>query len=106
MFVRTCICNISLSAVEKNKYTDVHTHTQVRAVSPPLTCLAEIDLPLCPRPVVIMGLSDRPAMIAQGKWDRGGSRRMMEKSFLSPMERSIILTLRGREESCFGLFPK
>ena len=44
-----------------------------------------------------MGLSDRPAMIAQGKWDGGGSRRMMEKSFLSPMERSIILTLRKTE---------
>lgn len=44
-----------------------------------------------------MGLSDRPAMIAQGKWDGGGSRRMMEKSFLSPMERSIILTLGERE---------
>lgn len=44
-----------------------------------------------------MGLSDRPAMIAQGKWDGGGSRRMMEKSFLSPMERSIILILRERE---------
>lgn len=43
-----------------------------------------------------MGLSDRPAMIAQGKWDGGGSRRMMEKSFLSLMERSIILTERER----------
>lgn len=57
-----------------------------------------------------MGLSDRPAMIAQGKWDGGGSRRMMEKSFLSPMERSIILTLRERgrgrekERGEFGLF--
>ncbi|TNN63573.1 hypothetical protein EYF80_026225 [Liparis tanakae] len=59
------------------------------------------------RPVVITGLSDRPAMIAQGKWDRGGSRRMMEKSFLSPMERSIILTEEGeRNECCFGLFPR
>lgn len=87
------IGNIYISAVEKAGYTDVHTHTRTVLHLLPL---AEIDLPLCPRPVVIMGLSDRPAMIAQGKWDGGGSRRMMEKSFLSPMEKSIILTLRER----------
>lgn len=72
------------------------------------TSLAEIDLPLCPRPVVIMGLSDIPAMIAQGKWGGGGSRHMMEKSFLSPMERSIIFTQEKRErgESWFwGFIP-
>lgn len=44
-----------------------------------------------------MGLSDIPAMIAQGKWGGGGSRHMMEKSFLSPMERSIIFTQEKRE---------
>lgn len=71
--------------------SDVHTRTQHH------TSFTEIDLPLCPRPVVIMGLSDRPAMIAQGKWDRGGSRRMMEESFLSPMERSVILTEEEKE---------
>lgn len=77
----------------QKKNTQMNTHT----VPPPPPSLAEIDLPLCPRPVVIMGLSDRPAMIAQGKWDGGGSRRMMEKSFLSTMERSIILILREKE---------
>ena len=76
----------------KNKEIKAPTGTHTHAL-----LLAEIDLPLCPKPVVIMGLSDRPAMIAQGKWDRGGSRRMMEKSFLSSMERSIMLTLRERE---------
>lgn len=79
-----------------NTHTFIHTHIHNTVIPPPAS-LAEIDLPLCPRPAVIMGLSDRPAMIAQGKWDGGGSRRMMEKSFLSPMERSIILTLRERE---------
>lgn len=99
-----CITNIILSAVEKKKKIHrcarPYTHSQRALPSLPL---AEIDLPLCPRPVVIMGLSDRPAMIAQGKWDRGGSRRMMEKSFLSPMERSIILTQRGGERERGGL---
>lgn len=37
-------------------------------------------------------------MIAQGMWDRGGRKRMMEKSFLSPIERSIILIPRERGE--------
>lgn len=87
--------------------TDCTVHRRGALLSPSLT---KIDLPLGPRPVVITGLSDRPAMIAQGKWDGGGSRRMMEKSFLSPMERSIISAprvrekKRGREKSCFGRF--
>lgn len=53
--------------------------------------LAAIDLALCRGPVVIAALSDRPAMISRGKWGGGGGGRMMEKSFLSSMERSVIL---------------
>lgn len=38
-----------------------------------LSSPVEIDLPLHPRSPVITALSDRPAMIAQGKWDSGGT---------------------------------
>lgn len=54
--------------------------------------VATIDLALCRGPVVIAALSDRPA-ISRGKWGGGGGGSgggcMMEKSFLSSMERSI-----------------
>lgn len=68
-------------------------------MSPGAYLFAEIDLPLRPGSVVMVGLSHGPVTTAQGTRGGGGRKRMMEKCFLSPNERSVIVILReGREE--------